>query len=196
MRTFDKAVLWGLLLVIFTAVGAWLIFSKYFYRRLSLNQELQRQQAANQTEAAVTPEATPPNAKALEKSVDSFFMYHNQGVFRAEGKFQGTKGNNLLELMIDGEKKLFILKENTKLACQPTGLLTVKPDEESKIPANEVFIDDKRQQSIGVPWGIEIKHDEIVARVKRESETQVFYSSNPGFIPDLPEVAYVWFKSC
>ena len=127
-------------------------------------------------------------------------FYQGKSVQRAEGNFIEMIKDNFLKLSTDQGQRLFWIKKTTKAACQPTGNIDVAG---KTVPANNVFIDDQGQQddlgvpyNLGIPWGIEIDIRHIQARVISRSETQVYYQNEVGTFTDLPNVMYVWFKTC
>ena len=147
----------------------------------------------------VLPEQRPPGYEDFSQTAaaSGVSFYRGQLVHRVEGKFLVLAGsNNLLKLNTGRGDKFFRLTWDTKAVCQPSGFLRVETSTGQAISANDVFIEDKSNESLGIPWGVEISGDTIKARAVKGSDTQLFYRPETGTVTDLPNVMYVWFKTC
>ncbi|MBI4215345.1 MAG: hypothetical protein HY602_01315 [Parcubacteria group bacterium] len=154
-------------------------------------------------ETTITKKISPSEKQNIERESDlvqvnddHLYGYNGKTVRRTAGKFLKLSGPETLATLtieINGKESVFILDKNTATVCQPSGFLNISGDEQ--VPANNVFIDDKRMDNTGVPWGIQFPLSELGWRVKTQSYTQVFYLNESKLI-NIPSVVYVWFKDC
>jgi len=138
---------------------------------------------------STSEQASPPAEQVKNQQL---LFYQNQKVDRISGTFVKLTAGNILEVNLDGNIKWFLLDKDTKLICQPGGYLNT----DDNLPAGDVFIEDKTDENIGIPWGIEITPDSITSRVTPQSETQVYFRPQPGSLTGMPKVVYIWFKQC
>lgn len=136
--------------------------------------------------------STDQNTANREVKNQPLYFYQNQRVDRVNGTFAKLTARKLLEVNLNGEIKWFVLDKNTKLVCQPSGYLNT----EDGAPADDVFIEDKTDKNIGIPWGIEITTANIITRVNPQSEVQIYFQPQPGSLTGMPKIMYIWFKQC
>lgn len=132
------------------------------------------------------------NPAAEEVKRQPFFFYRKQSVERVSGTFAKLTAGKMMEVNLNGEIKWFLLDKDTKLVCQPGGYLNTS----NGTSADDVFIEDKTDKNMGIPWGREITLDNLTARVEPQSEMQIYFHPQPGSLTHIPKVVYVWFENC
>lgn len=132
------------------------------------------------------------NPAAEEVKRQPFFFYRKQSVERVGGTFAKLTAGKMMAVNLNGEIKWFLLDKDTKLVCQPGGYLNTKDD----TSAGGVFIEDKSQGSMAIPWGREITLDSLVAKATPQSKVQIYFYPLPGSLTHIPKVVYVWFENC
>lgn len=131
----------------------------------------------------------PIDASKPSSEISAF--YHGVSVGRVDGTFVSFIGDRFLQLKLAAGKKTFFVESDSEFVCQPTGKIDVGGQ---SVPAQGVFIDDRRSGNFGIPWGVSVKRQQINSIVNQGAETLVYYRPDPFAI--IPSIVYVWFKSC
>lgn len=189
----------SILILVFLSV----YISKFFYfpsEKLSIKSDILVssgivRRAVPASEESKYEKITESDLEFKEEKSPAF--YKGSFVQLITGRFVSTdlKNNILLIRTLDNQKKMFLLSKDTTVVCQPTGELNVTVNGQS-LPAKEVFIENKMDGSYGLPWGIEIKREEINARVTPDSQLQVYFTTMYSAILNRAEVKYLWFQNC